>query len=479
MLPTDFIIRSRDLLGGEYESFEAALRGEATVSVRINRDKCRRRPEGVRVPWCETGYYLPERLPFTFDPMLHAGAYYVQEASSMFLEQAIAACVEGPVRCLDLCAAPGGKSTHLAAMLPEGSLLVSNEVIRSRAQVLVENLAKWGKANVIVSRNDPVTIGRLTAYFDLILADLPCSGEGMFRKDPAGAAQWSLANVSLCSARQRRIVHDIWNALKPGGVLIYSTCTFNLEENEENVDYIVNKLGAESLPVHTLPGWQVGGAMRYGHSACRFFPHKTRGEGFFLSILRKTAGDVSPHEIRRSRAEKGRAQGKGKGASSDIPQEVRDRLLDPGKFHIARRGNIIQAIPRVHVDDYRFLSGHLDILAGGISVGEIKGEDLLPAHSLAMSSDINAGAFALMEVSREEALSYLRKETLDRAGERGYALVTYGGLPLGFVKQLGNRSNNLYPQEWRIRNQRKSCSTTLISPSLGAGSNPSSLDIIR
>ena len=214
-LPIDFIQRTRAALGGDYEAFEASLRAEAPTSIRINRQKGAAAPRGGEpVAWCDSGFYLPERPAFTFDPLLHAGAYYVQEASSMFLEQAVRSYASGPVRCLDLCAAPGGKSTHLAALLPAGSVLVCNEVIRSRAYVLAENVAKWGRGDTAVLNNDPEEIGRaLPHFFDVIVADVPCSGEGMFRKDPDSVREWSVENVQLCAARQRRIIHDIWEFL--------------------------------------------------------------------------------------------------------------------------------------------------------------------------------------------------------------------------------------------------------------------------
>ncbi len=239
-LPIDFITRTRALLGEEFDRLEAALSADVPVSIRINPMKGTPAPKaGAPVAWCESGFYLPERLSFTFDPLFHAGAYYVQEASSMFLEQAIKAYVKEPVRCLDLCAAPGGKSTHLASLLPDGSLLVSNEVIRSRSYVLAENIAKWGHPDTIVINNDPEEIGEaLPHLFDVIVTDVPCSGEGMFRKDTDSTGEWSVDNVRLCASRGRRIIHDIWNALKPGGILIYSTCTYNTEEDEENIHYI-------------------------------------------------------------------------------------------------------------------------------------------------------------------------------------------------------------------------------------------------
>jgi len=258
LLPEEFRRRTCSLLGDDgWRALEAALLEVAPVSLRVNVAKGRTRLEAEAVPWCETGYYLPERIPFTFDPLLHAGAYYVQEASSMFLEQAVRAYVHEAVTCLDLCAAPGGKSTHLCSLLPADSLLVCNEVIRSRSYILAENITKWGYPNTLVSNDDPASLGRLTRFFDLIVADLPCSGEGLFRKDAGSTSEWSLANVNLCAARQRRIIHDVWDALKPGGLLIYSTCTYNTEENEDNIRYIKNELGAEVLPLPVDATWQL------------------------------------------------------------------------------------------------------------------------------------------------------------------------------------------------------------------------------
>ena len=288
-LPIDFITRTRVLLGDEYAALEKALMADVPVSIRINPKKSDKRPEATPVPWSQLGYYLPERLSFTFDPLFQNGTYYVQEASSMFLEQAIRTYVQEPVACLDLCAAPGGKSTHLLSLLPEGSVLVSNEVIRSRSYILAENIQKWGYPNHVVTNNDPAEVGELTHLFDVIVTDVPCSGEGMFRKDTDSTGEWSVANVELCASRQRRILHDIWNALKPGGLLVYSTCTYNTEEDEENIQYIIDELGAEPLSIPIDDAWGVCGALKYANPVYRFFPHRTRGEGFFLAALRKMA----------------------------------------------------------------------------------------------------------------------------------------------------------------------------------------------
>lgn len=293
-LPASFTEYTRALLGvEEYEKLVSALQQEPPVSIRLNRLKVHRlkveNALSVQPPWSSEGIYLDERLTFTFDPLFHAGCYYVQEASSMFVEQVLRQHVTKPVVMLDLCAAPGGKSTHARSVLPEGSLLVANEVIRNRSQILAENLTKWGHPDVVVTNNDPADFSALPSFFDVILTDVPCSGEGMFRKDPVAVEEWSPENVEICWQRQRRIIADVWPSLKPGGILIYSTCTYNTKEDEENVRWILQEFGAESLAVDIREEWNITGNLLCGESASvyHFFPHKTKGEGFFLSVLRK------------------------------------------------------------------------------------------------------------------------------------------------------------------------------------------------
>ena len=447
-LPFDFITRTRALLGEEYDKLETALQADVPVSIRINPFKGLQSLDYPKVGWCENGYYLPERLSFTFDPLFHAGAYYVQEASSMFLEQAVRSLVSEPVICLDLCAAPGGKSTHLLSLLPEGSLLVSNEVIKSRSVILAENIAKWGNPNHIVINNDPEEIGRLTHLFDVVVADVPCSGEGMFRKDTDSTGEWSVANVQLCASRQRRILHDIWETLKPGGILIYSTCTYNTEEDEDNIHYIVEEWGAEPLSIPLDENWNITGALKYNHPVYRFFPHKTKGEGFFLAALRKPEGDVESY---KGKSKNKKAKGK---PVTQFPEVVRGWLMQPEAFHFEVRDAVfLQAFPARYWETCQLLSSELRVLSSGIMLGELKGKDIVPNQILAFSNVLNRSAFQKVELSWDDAIRFLKKEALILPADlpKGYVLVTYKQQPLGFVKHLGNRSNNLYPQEWRIR----------------------------
>ena len=454
-LPQSFVERTRQLLGDEqYPLFEQALGTEVPVSIRPNRMKCNLPVAGEPVPWAPSGVYLEKRPTFTFDPLFHAGCYYVQEASSMFVERVLREYVQEPVVMLDLCAAPGGKSTLCRSALPEGSLLVANEVMRNRSQILAENLMKWGHPEVVVTNNDPADFTDLTHLFDVILTDVPCSGEGMFRKDQVAVDEWSLENVDICWQRQRRILSDIWPALKPGGLLIYSTCTFNREEDEDNVAWIARELGADMLEVPVEEAWGITGNL-IGDSfpVYRFLPHKVKGEGFFLAVLRKHAGEVETVEPRAEKKKKGGKDVKGKAPQLSVPKEAKDWLQIPGDYQLTINGTNVQAFPKLHETVYTLLQQYVKVIHAGITLGEMKGKDLIPHHSLAMSTALADGAFPKAEVTYEQAIAYLRKESLvlDTGVPRGYVLLTYQNIPLGFMKNIGNRANNLYPQEWRIR----------------------------
>ena len=457
-LPQTFIERTRQLLGEDtYPAFQEALANEVPVSIRLNLTKCDKPVKGEPIPWATSGVYLRNRPTFTFDPLFHAGCYYVQEASSMFVERVLREYVKEPVVMLDLCAAPGGKSTLCRSALPEGSLLVANEVMRNRSQILAENLVKWGHPEVVVTNNDPADFTDLTHLFDVILTDVPCSGEGMFRKDPVAVDEWSLENVDICWRRQRRILTDIWPALKPGGLLIYSTCTFNREEDEDNVAWIARELGAEILPVSIEEDWGItGNLIGKDFPVYRFLPHRAKGEGFFLAVLRKHEGECDETPSRKlflsSRMDK-KKKGKDAKQSLAIPREAKAWLNGTDAYELTVNGTMVEAFPKSFLDIYSLLKPSLKVLHAGVTLGEIKGKDLIPHHSLAMSTALEEGVFPKAELTYEQAIAYLRKEglVLDASVPRGYVLVTYHQVPLGFVKNIGNRANNLYPQEWRIR----------------------------
>lgn len=450
-LPQAFTERTRQLLGEEqYQLFEQALQTEVPVSIRPNRLKCNKYVEGEPVAWSSSGVYLNNRPTFTFEPLFHAGCYYVQEASSMFVERVLQEYVKEPVMMLDLCAAPGGKSTLSRTALPEGSLLVANEVMRNRSQVLAENLIKWGNPDVIVTNNDPADFTGLPHLFDVILTDVPCSGEGMFRKDQVAVDEWSIENVDVCWKRQRRILSDIWPALKPGGLLIYSTCTFNREEDEDNVSWIAQELGADVLPVSVEESWGITGNLTgKDFPVYRFLPHCTKGEGFFLAVLRKHEGEIETISLRSERKKKE----KDNKQPLVIPKDVKQWLKNSTAYFYTMKDTNVIAFPKAYEQEYALLQHYLKVIHAGVTLAEIKGKDLIPHHSLAMSTDLMEGIFPTAELSYKEAIAYLRKEgmVLDTDIPRGYVLVTFQRIPLGFVKNIGNRANNLYPQEWRIR----------------------------
>lgn len=453
-LPDAFRESTYALLGEEAELLFATLDQPAPVSIRVNPYKPAVSISNHVVPWSSFGCYLPERPAFTFDPLLHAGCYYVQEASSMFVERALNLVVEitasQPLNVLDLCAAPGGKSTLMASCLPEGSLLVSNELNRLRANILAENLIKWGLPNVVTTQSDATAFSGMSEFFDVILTDVPCSGEGMFRKDPDSISEWSLDNVRLCASRQRDIVSNIWPALKPGGFLIYSTCTYNLAENEENVQWICEELGGELIRIPVEKEWGVSGAQGWDKDLAvnRFFPHKTKGEGFFLALIQKKeerSNSISTR-TKHSAGKKGPV----------IPAAIKQLLLEEGsfEFYTDRQGRIC-AFPAKHFASLKRLEESLRVVHAGVVLGEIKGKDLLPDVSLALSVALNREAVQSYELEKKQAIDYLRREALALPEDcpLGWVLMCYEGQPMGWMKNIGNRANNGFPNEWRIRSE--------------------------
>jgi len=455
-LPVDFERTMTNYLGKEeYTQLAEALALPAPTSIRINKQKetisalnCQLSTVNCQlptvncqlstVPWCPDGFYLSERPSFTFDPLFHAGCYYVQEASSMFLSHVLREYVKEPVVALDMCAAPGGKSTLALSELPEGSLLIANEVVRQRANILAENIIKWGNPNCIVTNNYAEDFEAFSNMFDLIICDAPCSGEGMFRKDPTSIEEWSLANVDTCWRRQRDIVQNIWHTLKEGGIFIYSTCTYNPLEDEENVAWIAKTLGAEVLSCQPLPEWGLT------EKSTHFYPHRIKGEGFFISVLRKTS------EVERRR--RGKEEKKGK-QNTVIPKELKGWLSEGEHFTIMETNETFLAFPTAHLNIYQQAKRSLKVIHAGIELAISKGKNLQPSQSLAMSNNLSKESFPTVEVDEQQAIAYLRTEALQLPADtpKGYVLIIYQGHPLGFAKNIGNRANNLYPAEWRIR----------------------------
>ena len=390
-LPEDFIRHTREIMGDElFNRFLDALDKEPPVSIRLNPLKLTGIEGGEQVPWCQYGFYLESRPQFTLDPRLHQGAYYVQEASSMFVHHVLSQWVTSAVTMLDLCAAPGGKTTCAIAALPRGSMIYANEPIHKRAQVLSENIQKWLSdtnekdlaTRVVTTNSYPKDYSKSNITFDVILCDVPCSGEGMFRKDPNAIKEWSTAKVRQCQQLQQSIVEDAWRCLRPGGLLIYSTCTLNTIENEQNIQWILDNFNCEVLPVSTSPEWHITGSLLKGFDqpVYRFIPGTSRGEGLFMAAIRKGQEEGGKEQRSRNQAL---------------------NILEP-----------------------TFLNG---------------------LHEAADAPRI--------EIARPQAISYLRREaiTLPPDTPRGIVMLTYEGNALGLAKNIGNRANNLYPKEWRIR----------------------------
>ena len=391
-----------------------------------------------KVPWCDTAFYLDSRPSFTFDPLFHAGCYYVQEASSMFLEQALKQTVDlsQPLKVLDLCAAPGGKSTHLLSLISKDSLLVSNEVIRSRANILNDNIVKWGCCNVIVTNNDPRDFQRVKNYFDVIVVDAPCSGSGLFRRDPEAIEEWSEQNVALCSQRQQRILADALPALKNGGVLIYSTCSYSKKEDEEICEWLMNELKVKSEKLKVKNEWTVVESEK----AYRFWPDKVKGEGFFIACFKKMDGDEEDLYLPKVRPDK----------FSNREMEILNKYINTDGVSFLRNRESIYAVPEKLFDDIIFLSSKLRAINNGIKVGEIIKDKLIPDHALALSNIICDNILRL-ELGYEQAIQYLKKKELDlQTDSKGWSLVTFKGHPLGWINILSNRINNYYPKELRI-----------------------------
>ena len=438
-LPEAFVARTEKILGAEFQELKKALETTPPTSIRVN-TKIELTPSNEKVSWCDSGFNLNERPLFTADPLLHAGAYYVQEASSMFLQQVVRQHFPDAQTVLDLCAAPGGKSTLLSQALPETSLLVSNEIIRSRAYVLAENLIKWGNPNVVVTNNEPKDFEKLGGFFDAIVVDAPCSGEGMFRKDAAAIQEWSEYNVNQCVVRQREIVSAVWESLKTDGILVYSTCTYNREENEENVSWICEELGAEVLSIDLQDNKDITPS-ELGY---RFYPHKTKGEGFYISVMRKTA--VQSRHYKNKNIDKKKIKFVTKNDFSSF------KLYNPERWTFILENNQVNAYDKERLNDYLILNKELKCMYSGIWVGEMKGTDFVPSTNVALSKELDMNTAESVEVEYGDAIRFLQKEAIVLSDSpKGYVLITYKGLGLGWVKNLGNRCNNLYPQEWRIR----------------------------
>ena len=452
-LPNELLNSLEGIKGFTKESFiKVHESGEQVTSIRVNPFKLsnvRRETSDAsshvspltsheKVPWSEYGYYLQTRPSFTFDPLFHAGCYYVQDASSMFLEQVFKQTVDlsARLKVLDLSAAPGGKSTHILSLISQDSLLVSNDVIRSRANILNDNIVKWGCSNVLVTNNDPKDFQKLVNYFDVIVVDAPCSGSGLFRREPEAIEEWSEQNVLLCSQRQQRILADVLPALKEGGVVVYSTCSYSREEDEQIVDWMINELPIANWQLAIDETWNIAENNR----GYRFWPDKVKGEGFFIACFRKVNGNTKEFFLPKARPDK----------FSKQELDILRKYVNIDSLSFLRHGKLLRAIPESLLAEISYLSTKFRVVTCGTAIGEIIKDKLVPDHPLAVST-ILSDDVPRIELDHDQSIQYLKKKDLELSTDRkGWSVVTHEGHPMGWINILSNRINNYYPKELRI-----------------------------
>ncbi|MBM3412917.1 MAG: Fmu (Sun) domain protein [Bacteroidetes bacterium] len=441
-LPASLLDSLEGLPGYDRSLFEAAhTTTESITSIRINPAKSVPLPYIMEsVPWTTTGHYVSPRPSFTFDPFFHGGAYYVQEASSMLLEQAFlqTGFSNQAIRALDLCAAPGGKSTHLLSLLGSNSLLVANEVIRTRSGLLRDNIIKWAANNVVVTQNDPIQFERLPDYFDWITLDAPCSGSGLFRKDHTVAEAWTLSQVNHCALRQQRILHSAWKALKPGGILFYSTCSFSPEENEDIVGWLIKEYGAIFQSIQLDPSWGIVEST----NGYRCWPHRVKGEGFFFSSLRKPDSTATINQYVRV------TKSKPINISSRYPSIADWINLD--EMDVMEIGDELMVFPKVLQTDWLTIQQSLHPIYLGTLLGRWMHNKLIPAHALALSTRLSPEVTQL-SLDYRQSIAYLQRKDLNITfTAKGWVVANYQGLSLGWLNVLSGRANNYYPKGLRI-----------------------------
>ena len=451
-LPVAFAERMRKQLGAEEaESLFAALDGVSPVAVRLNPAKSG--DEGVwsngeAIAWSKKGRKLKERPSFTLDTAFHAGAYYVQEAASQFLDYVIAGEELQGKRVLDMCSAPGGKTTIYSTAVGEDGLVLANEYVRSRANILADNVRKWGMGNVLVTNNAPEHIAQFEGWFDMVAVDAPCSGEGMFRKEEVAREDWSEEAVKMCAARQLSIVREAWQSLKEGGLFVYSTCTFNEDEDEGLLRAFIEEVGDVFEPsqrVEIDENWGIVSGEVGAFQTFRFFPHKTDSEGLFVAVARK----AEPTTQRTPKARKKVMQEVDKASRKELSRW----LQQPDNHTFAMVADTVYAYRTEQFKAVQALSEGLTAIYSGVAMGQIFKGKLKPDWALSQYVGLERKAVAAEEVDEARALDYLRKKDI-AVGDmvEGMNLLTHKGRALGFAKRVGARCNNLYPNSLKIMN---------------------------
>lgn len=457
-IPTGFIAKASADLGTDIaKKLLASLEdSEPCTSIRLNRRKSASNelPFSGMTPvgWCDSGYYIDIRPTFTLDPLLHAGVYYVQDASSMIYETIVGQITgEIPVRAADLCAAPGGKTTAMLNALPDGSVMLANEFSSARANILRENLTKYGYPDIVITNTEVRRLAGLKGYFDIVAVDAPCSGEGMMRKDETARVQWSESLVTQCASLQREIIESAVEMIAPGGYLIYSTCTFNTSEDEDNAAWIADTFGLEPIDTGLAGRHGIRGQVKGNIPSLRFMPGFTKGEGLFVTVFRKPEDEETFSSPKKSNKKRNAER-------KDNRQKIGGELLKAaekwitGEFTLRQHDNRILALSPNTSSLLDSIPAGVRIISAGVEVCETKGKDLIPSHQLAMSQCLAKDSFPDIPLTLDDVLRFLSRETvtLPETTTRGYVTVSYAEHILGFMKHIGNRSNNLYPQNYRI-----------------------------
>ncbi len=418
-----------------------ALDSPSPTSIRHNPQKWKSSLKGVQIPWSQNGVYLSERPSFTFDPLFHAGAYYVQEASSMFIEYILDRHIDFRQKklVLDLCAAPGGKSTLLLDKISDDSVLVANEIIHNRSLLLTDNLTKWGKGNIIVTNDEALAFANSDVRFDLILVDAPCSGEGMFRKHQHARSEWSAELVTKCALRQKDILNHIVNCLSENGFLLYSTCTFNAQENMNQVRWLTEEYSLKSVEVELPEAFGITKLKDNRVVGYQSYPHLCKGEGFFCSLLMNTKSESF-------------AKAKKKKKKKHTHKPIKENH-DFSKYFSLSEFETILVNDRhevyLHSSSKSIQNLQVKTIQSGLHIGQLIREKFIPGHGLAMLQ--RDTIFPIINLNKDQAIQYLRGETFElKCEKKSFYLVRYDGLNLGWINHLGNRFNNLYPKALRI-----------------------------
>jgi 16S rRNA C967 or C1407 C5-methylase (RsmB/RsmF family)/NOL1/NOP2/fmu family ribosome biogenesis protein len=443
-IPTEFIKNIQSILGDEVHDFINSLETSQQPTIRWNTKKVNFE-NGKDIPWEKNAEIKAINTVFANDPLWHAGAYYVQESSSMFLGYVFQKLLldKNPLIMLDLCASPGGKATQLLNLIHENSFLVANEIHPQRNVILRENLTKWGSPNCIVTQSDTRYFKKINEYFDAVVVDAPCTGEGLWRKNNEAIKEWSPKNIFMCANRQQEILADIAPSIKVGGYLIYSTCTFNTTENENQIQNLLDSKIFELVSIpHEFDEICSDKDYFYHH----FYPHKTMGSGFFIAVLKKVRSldYIETFNTKSFQFD-----------YFKCPNFLEKFLKNSNEFTVLNENNEWIVLPKKMLEILFFLYPILKIKQKGIVLGKmLNKEKIIFDYSFALSNIINKLAFQKIELNLSEAISYLKKNDLqivlaDNIGEQ--ALVYFENIPLGWVKILENKLKNQLPLDQRLR----------------------------